>query len=270
MKLFLPAKTSNTNAYSAHIYHITDLEGSPSFFNFINKSNVVSYDPENGLEFNKNCKNPYFIYGGDVTDHGNSDLAITKSLIDFKKHHPENVFLIAGNREITKNRYKIELAPEFIRERLMHTQQPRWLTQQTLPLDYVVKDMQAHNQKVDSEDKDTIQKYVNSLSIEECQLIYLHWMLEKTMGCSDTFEYRREELAKTATTPIRDIDVLNSFLKETAPTGLAGQYLQLAQIAAIIPNTGILTMHGGLNQYNIGRIPDMLPKIKQLTMPASG
>lgn len=68
----------------------------------------------------------------------------------------------------------------------------------------------------------------------------------KNDGLPHTFEYRREELAKTVAAPIRDIDVLNSFLKETAPTGLTGQYLQLAHIATIVPNAGILAMHGGV------------------------
>lgn len=259
LTLFSANKTWNINgANPAQIFHITDMEGGASFFNFINKSNIVTYDPEHGIEFNKTCKNPYFIYGGDVTDHGSFDLAITKSLIDFKKRYPERVFLIAGNREITKNRFRIELAPEFIRERLMHSKPPRWLVKemQTVPLDYVIEDMRRHNIASNSQDMETIQKYVNALSIQECQLIYLHWMLEKTMGCPDTFQCRREELAKNATV-VTDADVLNSILKESSPEGLTGQYLQLAQIAAIVPNTGVLAMHGGLNPYNIGRIPDM-------------
>lgn len=255
-----------TKTLPAHVLYITDMEGGHSFFTFINKSNLVTYDPNHGLCFNKKYKNAYFIYGGDATDHGSDDLAITKALIDFKIRNPDNVFLIAGNREITKNRLKIELAPEFIRKRLMSSLAPRWLTkdQQTVPLDYIVKEMRANHQQVDANDKETIQAYINSLSIEQCQLIYLHWMLEKTMGCPNTFEYRREELTKTATTTVTDIEVLYSFIYESSPSGLTGQYLQLADIAVIIPNTGILAMHGGLTPYNIGRIPGMTTDDKMI------
>jgi hypothetical protein len=82
-------------------------------------------------------------------------------------------------------------------------------------------------------------------------------MLEKTMGCPHTFRYRREELARQKNKIITDEEVLQSFIRESSPDGITGQYLQLSQIAAIVPNTGVLAVHGGLTPMNIGRIPDM-------------
>lgn len=240
---------------TSQILHITDCEGSEAFFKAINNSSIVKYDPVNGLSFHQTEGTPYFIFGGDVTDRGNHDLAITRLLVEFKKRHPENVFLIAGNRELIKCRFKIELAPELIRARLLKTVQPHWITQATLPLDYVKARMSAENSQQSVED------YVNSLSIAQCQIIYLKWMLEKTMGCPHSFRYRREELARSQNSKlISDEDILQSFLEQTSPEGVTGQYLQLAQIGVIVPGTGVMSVHGGLQPTSIGRHPGMKPE----------
>jgi hypothetical protein len=237
------------------ILHVTDVEGNLAhFISTINDSNVVRYDADTGLSFH-NIKEatPYFIFGGDATDRGNSDLEFTKLLVEFKKRHPDQVFLLAGNRDINKNRLKIELDANHIRNRLLHCQVPRWLSHQpTLPLDYVKNDMK--NQKYSGSELDFV---TDVLSIEQCQLIYLKWMLEKTMGCPHSFRYRKEELEKTnAGKIVTDSMVLNSFINETAPDGITGQYLRLAQIAVIIPNTSVLAVHGGFQPDNIGKIPN--------------
>ena len=253
VSVFGPVKNSSS------IFHITDSEGSESFFTAINNSSIVNYDPLQGLSFQNIQDRPCFIFGGDVTDRGNNDLAITKLLVEFKKRYPENVFLLAGNREIIKGRFKIELAPHMIRKRLLDSQSPRWLAQPTVPLDYVKKEMSENKYYKSVED------YVNSLSIEQCQIIYLRWMLEKTMGCPHSFRYRREELAKS--NPGKDVsdeEVLQSFLQQTTPDGVTGQYLQLAQVGVIVPGTGVLAVHGGLQPTNLGRIPGMDPGEKRI------
>jgi hypothetical protein len=242
--------------HASQILHLTDFEGTRFFFDAINKSKVVSYHPETGLHFTNNNLKQHFIFGGDATDRGSHDLAITEMLIDFKKRHPNDVTLLAGNREIKNGRFSIELAEPFIRERLLHSQQPRWLQQQTVPRDYVIARMKIENVYT-NENPEAIKKYVDSLSIAQCQLIYLQWMLEKTMGCPNTFRYRREEISKKMLRMATEEDVLQSFLIETAPTGLMGQFLQHAQVGIIIPEARLLAVHGGLSTFNIGRIPDM-------------
>lgn len=238
---------------SSRVLFITDSEGSQSpFISAIKNSQTVKYNHDNGLSFHKTKEIPYFIFGGDATDRGNGDLSLVQMLLDFKRRHPEQVFLIVGNRDITKNRFKIELDEGLIRTRLLNSQSPRWLTQQTVPLDYVKKEMETENFS------DSVADYVNILSIEKCQLIYLKWMLEKTMGCPHSFRYRKEELQRIyPNTVISDIMVLRSFINESSPKGIHGQYLQQAQVGVIIPNTGLLAVHGGLLPDNIGRIPGM-------------
>lgn len=246
---------------AAHIFHTTDHEGSSFFYNAIKRNKVINYHPDKGLFFNETEREPHAIFGGDVTDRGELDLELLEILINFKKSYPQNVTLLAGNRDIKNARFKIELAPNLIRERLLQGASPRWLTHRTVPLDYVIAD-RAKNLKLSKLENsdDDLKNYVESLSTEQCQLIYLKWMLEKTMGCPHTFRYRREELRrKFGVNTISDETVLQSFINESVPTGLIGQYLQLSQVGVIVPNTGVMAVHGGLTEYNIGRIPDMSP-----------
>jgi Calcineurin-like phosphoesterase len=238
---------------STSILHITDPEGTKFFFDTVKKSKIVNLHPEKGLQFNTSSSTPFFIFGGDATDRGPYDLAITKLLVEFKKRHPHNVALLVGNREIKNNRFKIELAPSLIRQRLIKTKPPRWLAanQQSVPLD-------ALKSKIIFKDDKHIHDYVESLTIEECQLLYLHWMLDKNMGCPGTFQYRREELQRQhVSAAVTDLEVLQSFIKETSPTGLMGEYLKLGQMGVIVPNTRVLAVHGGLTPLNIGRTPGM-------------
>jgi hypothetical protein len=235
---------------STNILHITDHEGTIFFFDALKKSKIVSFNPDDGLHFNKPAS--FFIFGGDATDRGPYDLATTELLVDFKKRHPDQVALLVGNREIKNNRFPIELAPNLIRERLLYSKPPRWLpaNSQTTPRDYL-------QSKLIFKDDGEAREYVESLSIEECQLLYLHWMLETNMGCPSTFQYRREELQRRTNHSVTDIEVLKSFLTETSPTGLMGEYLKLGQMGIIVPNTRVLAVHGGLTRFNIGRIPGM-------------
>jgi hypothetical protein len=60
------------------------------------------------------------------------------------------------------------------------------------------------------------------------------WLLLHTMGCSETFEYRRTELAELAgkkNSDISDQEVADSFYFEaTSPEGVYRRYLEVAQI----------------------------------------
>jgi len=137
-----------------------------------------------------------------------------------------------------KLKRQTELNPDFIRERLQFGEHPRWLTgRPTRPSDY-------------------LKKNIALMSVEECQLTYLHWMLEKTMGSPHAFRYVREEIQKEKKGVVTDFEVLAKFLKESAPEGAMGQYLQHAELAVTFQKAGILILHGGLTPENIGRLPD--------------
>jgi hypothetical protein len=252
--MFRPSK--NIFSKTTRILHITDSEGTNSLLDAARRSTFVGINSDNGLFFRKTLQTPYFIYGGDATDRGPHDLATVEMLTDFKKRHPNNVALLVGNRDIKNNRFKIELDPTTIRDRLLSTEAPRWLSevQQTTPLAYLLQYMRSHH--FDVEDNMKVIQYARAIPIELCQLIYLNWMLEKTMGCPFTFNYRRDELKRqTSCDFISDEKVLQSFIDETLPTGLMGEYLKLGQMAVVVPGTRVLAVHGGITYSNIGRIP---------------
>jgi hypothetical protein len=239
------------------ILHITDTEGTSYFPKAIKRSKIVSLS-DNGLDFTSGTGAPFFIFGGDATDRGALDLATTQLLVDFKQRYPDNVALLVGNREVKNSRFSIELAPQHIRQRLLYSQQPRWLTKPTSPLMYLKAWFQA--QKKEFKNDEQLVSAAETLSIEQCQLIYLRWMLEKTMGCPNTFEYRREELQRRVNHKVDDYEVLLNFMQETSPTGLMGEYLTLGQMGVIVPDTSVLAVHGGLTEFNIGRVPGMSAK----------
>jgi hypothetical protein len=243
---------------STNIFHITDTEGTRDFFKSVLKSTIVGYEEGEGLVFKKTHGKPHFIYGGDATDRGSYDLLTTELLVDFKERYPKQVTLLAGNRDIKNNRFWIELNAGLIRQRLLHGRPARWLPvdKQTLPMDYLKKYMVEKG--IGKVDESQLAKYVQSLPIEDCQLIYLHWMLETTMGCPHAFRYRREELMRRLRVNyVSDVIVLKSFLCETAPSGLMGRYLELAQLAVIVPDTRVMAVHGGITAANVGRVPEM-------------
>lgn len=245
------------------ISHLTDVEGNLDYMQrwadrskYIQLSNgVMSFkDPVKEVQ-------PFFVFGGDFSDKGPGDLRIGRALTEFKKSNPEHVSLIAGNREIKCRRFTYELNPNTIRQRLLLGQAAFWRKQIT-PKDYVGQYMQRE-QLIVTSDKD-IEKYVNRLSQEQCQTLYLQWMLNETMGCgsfkdkSSTFEYRRIELAAlSAKSPdkISDEEVTQSFIDSVAPDGVITQYLKHAQLGVIRGDT--LFIHGAVTLENMGYVPGL-------------
>lgn len=243
------------------VLHITDCEGHyGSFSQSIMRSNIVEFDSKGHLNFQPSAINPFFIYGGDVTDRGIGDMKLIDRLVTFKKRYPSRVFLLVGNRDASKTRFYTELHPQHIRQRLLEGVAPYWLQSgpHSIPIDYVKKHMQANGKN--AEINGDIKQYIHALSDEQCQLIYIRWMLEQNLGCTHTFSYHAQELAEQTGQEIAAISesmVLKSIIRMASPAGLVGKYLELAQVGVVIPHTGILAVHGGLSTVNIGRIPGM-------------
>lgn len=83
-------------------------------------------------------------------------------------------------------------------------------------------------------------------------------MLQHTLGCPQTFEFRRQELAimqqntKEAIT-VTDDEVVDSFIKEVQPGGSLFEYLCCANVAVVIGNT--LFCHGAVDQRTMQFVP---------------
>lgn len=261
-RLFLPVRTAVTaanNHLQRRILFITDAEGNRSFFESAIAGSSTVKNTSHGLQFLPQPKaiKPHFIYGGDAVDRGPHDLWLLEKLVRFKELFPDQVTLIAGNRDINKGRFCIELDPKFIRQRLIANPPAAWLAATVHPRNAVIEEMKKRGIPAAQCNAITIQQFIDQLSIQECQLLYLRWMLKETMGCPYTFEYRRQELSAQSQGNITDEEVLASFLTTMEPGGLQEQYLHHAQVAAIVPDTNVLTIHGALTAANIGLTPDM-------------
>jgi hypothetical protein len=245
------------------ISHLTDVEGNLGYMQrWADRSKYLQL--RNGaLSFKVPVKDmrQTFVYGGDFTDKGPGDLRIGKALTEFKKSNPNHVFLIAGNREIKCRRFTYELDPNHIRQRLL-LGQPAFWRKQIAPKDYVSQRM-LHDKWVMTSDKD-IEKYISRLSTEQCQTLYLQWMLNETMGCGpfgnkpSTFEYRRLELAELSgkvPEEISDEEVTQSFIDSVAPNGIITRYLKQAQLGVIQGET--LFIHGAVTLQNQGYVPGL-------------
>lgn len=240
------------------ISHLTDVEGNIRYFNqWVSRSPYIALK-EGALSFPNPQGECKFVFGGDFCDKGSGDLALGNLLLQFKLKYPNDVFLIAGNREIKYRRFSYELTSN-IRERLLYNAPPFWRPK-TLPRDFLIQCMLAEGFK--SVETADIKSYIYNKSIKACQTLYLKWMLTETMGCGSfhrkptTFEYRRQELATHSKTPLEAISdeaVTQSFIDAVAPEGLVTNYLQHTQIGKIIGDT--LFIHGAVTPENRGYVP---------------
>jgi hypothetical protein len=82
----------------------------------------------------------------------------------------------------------------------------------------------------------------------------LRWIFEHTMGARGAFEFRQEELTRTAG-PVSEEDVVASFLEDLAPGGLLRDYLASCQLVHRIGNT--LFVHGGVHEHSLEVVPDV-------------
>ncbi|AHE68086.1 metallophosphoesterase [Legionella oakridgensis] len=244
------------------ISHLTDIEGNWRYMQrWVDRSRTIQWQ-EGALTFRQPTKpvTPTFVYGGDFCDKGPGDLRIGTALTKFKAAHPTQVHLLAGNREIKCRRFTYELAPDKIRERLLSGPAAFWRTEMP-PQRYVIQHMQQANPTASAEE---VERYVSKLSTEQCQTLYLKWMLNETMGCGpfkgkpDTFEYRRMELAEISeqsAEQISDEMVTQSFIDSVAPTGVISNYLRNAQLGVVLGET--LFLHGAVTPANIGYVPGL-------------
>ncbi|MBA4696645.1 MAG: metallophosphoesterase [Legionella sp.] len=244
------------------ITHLTDVEGNWRYFNeWIHQSKQMTWNSNQQLIFRpRPMASSLFVYGGDYCDKGPGDLRIGKALNDFKDHYPDSVTLIVGNRDAKCRRFSYELDPKSIRKRLLIGPVAWWQKNKISARDYAIQHM-LNNQYLSTQYQD-VEAYIKQLSIEQCQAIYLKWMLNETMGCDarlgkpNTFEYRRQELAEISDQKLVNISdeaVTQSFLDAVAPTGQITRYLQHAQLGVIHGDT--LFIHGAVTSENMGYVP---------------
>jgi len=274
------------------IGYLSDIEGNWEYFlECVERSNVLEWEETNSpssiLQNNNNnnevvtfqrlalSPNTKFIYGGDTVDKGTGDIRLVRALVSLKKRYPTRVHLLVGNRDLNKLRLSSELSESDMNidfEGDDNFGKPFWNNS--------AKSLKEYLEELRAE-----QGANSSLDKLNTRAERLRYMFKHTLGCPDTFEFRREEIRVLAqiygeypansdthdVTPIqhaKEVDILeepatsieisddqvvDSFLYEMSPEGSLRQYLHLSSIAAIVGNT--IFVHGAIDRLTMKYVP---------------
>ena len=150
-----------------------------------------------------------------------------------------------GNRDLNKLRLAAELAEDDLQRDPASIPPPHWDPQAPSLLQFLEK-----KQQQEGKTKPLIQDLNTRVN-------RLHYLLEHTLGCPNTFRFRRQELAllqNVDESTISDEQVVESFLYEVEdPNGSLRQYLECANVAVIIGNT--LFCHGAVDCNTMKYVP---------------
>eukprot|EP00571_Detonula_confervacea_P006065 CAMPEP_0172313510 /NCGR_PEP_ID=MMETSP1058-20130122/20330_1 /TAXON_ID=83371 /ORGANISM="Detonula confervacea, Strain CCMP 353" /LENGTH=576 /DNA_ID=CAMNT_0013027169 /DNA_START=123 /DNA_END=1853 /DNA_ORIENTATION=- len=277
------------------IGYMSDVEGHWDYFlESVQRSNVIDWEEadctppikkkENEIKFKRLILRPntHFIYGGDTVDKGPGDIRLVRSLVSLKKRYPERVHLLVGNRDLNKIRLPSELSESDMKRDIEDIPKPFW--------DRNAKSLKEYLEDVRA--KEAADGISGGASLEKLNTKQqrLRYILKHTLGCPDTFEFRREEIQilteiygeyppKLEThdfTPIggfdepssdiTDEEVVDSFLYEISDAeGSLRQYLNLSQIAAIVGNT--IFVHGAIDSLTMKFVPSLGTKFEVPTLP---
>lgn len=191
-----------------------------------------------------------FVYGGDASDRFYGSLWVHEQLVRLAEAHPDRVVLLLGNRDANKPRLTAELQP------LALLRDPPWFTWTALAQ--------------------------HPATTPASRSERLRWIFRASMGSPDAFDLRRRELAASdrplwvesmrldlaqrlgRSVAVDDEElVVESFLRELAPSGALYRYLDLARMFWRDGRT--LYVHGGISRWNFGRVPDR----PDIVLPAS-
>jgi hypothetical protein len=248
---------------SFRLGYITDVEGNLDYFlRFVEGSKVLDL-----LEGNDDCSSSfsstslklslrdhcYFVYGGDAVDKGPGDIRLVRALVDLKRRHPNRVYLLVGNRDLNKLRFTAELSDADMARPIRDIPPPHW--------DPSAPTLQEFLERMlikEKEDKNVSIKDLNT------RVNRLHYLLKHTLGCPETFTFRRKELSLLWGLPkseISDEQVVDSFLHEAAhQEGSLRQYFEVADVAVCIGNT--LFCHGAVDQATMKFVPSVKTKFE--------
>ena len=220
--------------------YVTDVEGNLDYFNrYVSRSRVLRYTTDaQGHPRLDLYANSAFVFGGDLFDKGPGDIRLAKLLLDLKKRHPSRCFLIIGNRDANKLRFSSELSGAELQRPLSEVPAVGAVNSLVKPIEHL--------------------KRRRASGGESARCSRLKWMLEETLGCANTFEFRRTELAVLegkAVGEVADEEVVQSFMDSVKDeTGFVVEYLRHAQVAVVLHGT--LFVHGGTGQHSFAFVPD--------------
>lgn len=233
--------------------YITDVEGNIDWFERCVKiCPVLSYkgDPALGTVANSIDaelvleEGAYFVFGGDIVDKGPGDIRLCRQLVALKQKHPDHVFLIVGNRDLNKLRYAAELGAADLARPIDAIPRIHW--------DRKATTLREHLQSIVGADASEAAFQAANTRAERLRYMHLH-----TLGCAQTFEFRRQEMAllnSRDTAGIGDEEVVDNFLFDINDgRGDLRQYLLHGSAAALVGNT--LFVHGAIDAQTMGVVP---------------
>ena len=226
-----------------------------------NSSDLINEDSSIDME------NPIIVIGGDMWDKGGNDLYVMRQVLSLQKRYKSRVHFIMGNRDINKMRVLQELGICADQKGDVNSDLPPhggvwWFKNTGLKGDPELIRQYFQEENDDSQDCDTADALVPSSPAER-----LKWMLRKTMGSPNAFEFRRNELQQEKELhasnqasefankkqedmveieiDVTDEEVVESYRTSCHPVhGVMGEYLSKAKLCLRIG--GAMFMHGSL------------------------
>jgi hypothetical protein len=168
------------------IAYLSDAEGLWSkLVSFTEGNPCVRLDEAGHLQVAPGC---IFVFGGDAIDRGPSSRRIVATLLEARERQPDQVVLLAGNRDINKLRLPRELtgqpprrAPEEIRQ-ASRADLLRWIFSNTMgaKMAFEARRSELRAEGADSSDEAVVESYLTDLSptgpmtryLAACQLAY--------------------------------------------------------------------------------------------------
>lgn len=251
------------------ISFVTDIEGDKAYLDrFVDISKILEFEAVQpnlspGNDFfpydrhivfkHADIENHMLLFGGDVCDKGGNDLYVIRQLLSLKKRYGDRVQFILGNRDINKMRIVQELginSSTSPNEKLIPHGGVNWLRNTGLQGDPVGID------KYFSTSDEDERKELESILIPDVPSERLKWILRKTMGSPDAYEFRYNELLEEKqliekmkgnsgdNVEVSDEEVVASFKSSCHPNGLIGEYLANGKLSFKVGKT--LFLHGSM------------------------
>jgi hypothetical protein len=200
------------------VAYLTDVEGQwEKLASFTDDNPCVTLDAEGRLDV---ADGAVLVFGGDAIDRGPSARRIVATLLEAKQRQPDQVFLLAGNRDINKTRLPRELGghppprapPEVLASSRADLLQ--WIFQNTMGAAQAFEHRRA--------------------------------------------ELVSEGRAPVDDPGALHDAVVQSFLDDLAPGGALTRYLAACQLA--YRSGATLFVHGGVTDENFGEVPGEAPR----------
>ena len=226
-----------------------DSEGRNPVKSLIENSQALYRDPKTNAFRVKTGQKWLFI--GDAMDHGEHAIRFIKAAIALKESDPNNVILIAGNRDLNKIPMYAETADDALdlqgddRFALNKFRRPHW---------------EKKFKQWLADKKNTINgelvSYQHGKNPESDRVLKLKWILECTKSAPRAFECFKKETGITD-----DYQATKAYREHCKKDGLFHRYLSLTQPIHIEEDTdththpGTIFAHGGFCPENWGYVP---------------